>query len=187
MASFDWQRLLWELKHIKFLWALLVYLCLSSGDLFIFLVKVSSFYSYFCTSPLHVIRGWSRLLKGRVCKEIKNVSMGIEDLENGEILGGVEKAWFSTTLWTEITAHLAPFSQCLHISCIHSLANFLVGLLVLAIRLPLPGRFRLLTRHIASRIHHVQELLREVPQLLSHVVVVRYCQTKQKGKLQCGR
>ena len=34
--------------NIKFPCALLVYLCLSFGDLFIFSVRVSPFYSYFC-------------------------------------------------------------------------------------------------------------------------------------------
>ena len=69
LFSSDWETPLSVSKvSVNFLCALLVYLCLSSGDLFIFSVNLSPFYSYlfisssFLHSSLHVhIYFWTSL------------------------------------------------------------------------------------------------------------------------------
>ena len=46
-SSSDWQISLWVSKHLNS-FSMYSFVCLSSGDLFIFYVQVSPFYSYFC-------------------------------------------------------------------------------------------------------------------------------------------
>ena len=80
---------------VKFLCALLVYLCLSFGNLIFFLVTFSTFYCYFCVFRILTLSFSTGFFQNMKCEDGRNLIL-------------LEKNVWCTRTWTSELPYLAP-------------------------------------------------------------------------------